>query len=256
MRRNEVRSRLRAGDATLGCFLGLGSPAVAELIAHAGFDWLVIETEHNALDTPQVEHILRAVSGTGVVPLVRVPSQAPEHIQRALDIGALGVVVPMIRSAEEARAVVTATRYPPLGRRSFGPLRASHYDLDRRSYFREANERILTVLILETVEAVTELEEIANVEGIDALYLGPADLSLALGLSPVEGPHPAIDAIADQALDVGRRTGVAIGTGDAAPAALSGLLGRGFTMISYGPDYRLLGEAAQAGVAAFRRAST
>ena len=253
MRANEVRARLRAGDAAVGCFLGLGSPAVAELIAHAGFDWLVIETEHNALDTPQIEHILRAASGTGTVPLVRVPSQAPEHIQRALDIGALGVVVPMIRSADEARAVVAATRYPPLGRRSFGPLRASHYDLDREAYFREANDQILTVLILETVDAVASMEEIASVDGVDALYLGPADLSLALGLSPLDGPHPEIEAIAEQALEVGRRTGVAIGTGDSAPGALAALVDRGFTMIGYGPDYRLLGEAARAGVEAFRR---
>ena len=113
MKKNWVREKLKAGDSTIGCFMGLGSPNVAELLSHAGFDWLVIETEHSALDIGQVEHMLMAVKGTETVPLVRLPSSDWVYIQRALDIGAMGIVVPLIRTAADAQAIVRATRYPP-----------------------------------------------------------------------------------------------------------------------------------------------
>src|SRR5436190_8799875 len=105
MRANWVREKLGAGQPTIGLFLGVGSPNVAELLACAGFDWLVVETEHNGLDSAEIEHMLMAMNGTQAVPLVRVPSSNPVYIQRALDVGAMGVVVPMLRTAAEAQAV-------------------------------------------------------------------------------------------------------------------------------------------------------
>src|SRR5436190_12615175 len=139
MRANWVREKLGAGQPTIGLFLGLGSPNVAELLSHAGFDWLVIETEHNGLDSAEVEHLLMAMNGADVIPIVRVPSANPVYIQRALDMGALGIMVPMVKSAQEALAIVAATRYPPAGSRSFGPLRASHYSFDNADYLAHAN---------------------------------------------------------------------------------------------------------------------
>ena len=130
MKTNFVREKLRAGQPAIGSFLGLQSPNVAELMAHAGYDWLVIETEHNALDSAEIEHMLMAISGTDVVPIVRIPSSNPVFIQRALDMGGMGIVVPMVKTAEEAQVIVSATRYPPEGTRGFGPLRASHYTFD------------------------------------------------------------------------------------------------------------------------------
>src|SRR5258707_7137621 len=195
MRKNWVREKMRAGQPTLGCFLGLGSPNVAELLASAGFDWLVIETEHNGLDSAEVEHMLMAVNGTETVPLVRIPSSNPVFIQRALDMGAMGIVVPLVRTAAEAQAIVRATRLPPQGSRSWGPLRASRYTFDNEDYFNRANDNIMVALILETKEAVENLDAIAAVPGIDALYLGPWDLCLSLGLNPMHQPYPEIDAI-------------------------------------------------------------
>src|SRR4030095_6271168 len=115
MKKNWVRERLKLGESTLGCFMGLVSPNVAELMSHAGFDWLVIETEHSALDIGQVEHMLMAVKGTETVPLVRWPSWDLVYIQRALDIGAMGIVVPLIRTAADSEAIIRATRYRPEG---------------------------------------------------------------------------------------------------------------------------------------------
>jgi 2-dehydro-3-deoxyglucarate aldolase len=114
---NWVREKLSAGQLTIGCFMGLGSPNVAELPANAGFDLLIIETEHNGLDSAEVQHMLMAVGGTETVPLVRIPSSHPVFIQRALDMGAIGIVVPLVKTAAEAQAIVRATRLPPQGSR-------------------------------------------------------------------------------------------------------------------------------------------
>jgi 2-keto-3-deoxy-L-rhamnonate aldolase RhmA len=233
--------------------MGLGSPNVAELLAHAGFDWLVIETEHNGLDSAEIEHMLMAMNGTETIPLVRVPSSNPVFIQRALDMGAMGIVVPMVKTAAEVQAIVSATRYPPQGTRSFGPLRASHYTFDYQDYLNHANDNLLVVLILETKEAVENLEAIAAVPGIDVLYLGPFDLCLSMGLDPMCLPLPEVDAVIERMLTVGRKHGVAIGTGTSAPEDLRQRQAQGFTMLGYGTDYMFLVNAARAGLAAFGR---
>jgi 2-keto-3-deoxy-L-rhamnonate aldolase RhmA len=253
MKTNLVREKLRAGQPAIGSFLGLQSPNVAELMAHAGFDWLVIETEHNALDSAEIEHMLMAMNGTDTVPIVRIPSSNPVFIQRALDMGAMGLVVPMVKTAEEAQAIVSATRYPPEGTRGFGPLRASHYTIDDEDYFARANDNILVALIFETREAVKNLEAIAAVDGIDVLFLGPADMSLALGLSPLKLPHPEVDQVLDRMLEVGQKGDVAIGKGSHTPEQLRQLQAKGATFLSYGPDYFLLRDAALEGLSAFKR---
>ena len=213
MRTNTVLERIRSGRAAFGCFLGMGSASVAELLAHAGCEWLLVEMEHNGLDVAEVERLLMAMSGAETVPLVRIPSAEPVFIQRALDIGGMGIAVPMVRTAAEAEAIVRATRYPPHGSRSFGPLRASRYTLDYERYFEQANDNLLVMLIIETVEAVENLEEIASVPGIDVLFLGAFDMCLSLGLNPFEMPHPEIEAIEKRALAVAKACGVAVGAG-------------------------------------------
>lgn len=253
MRTNEVRQKLQAQEPTLGCFLGLGSPNVAELLAHAGFDWLVIETEHNGLDSAEIQQMLMALNGTEPIPLVRVPSANPVFIQRALDMGALGVVVPLVKTAAEAEAIVAATRYPPSGTRSFGPLRAERYTFDRQDYLARANQNLLVVLIIETAEALQNLEAIAAVEGVDVLYVGPFDLCLSLGWDPLQLPFPAYEAVIERVLAVGRQHKVAIGMGCASDAELRERRGQGSTFLSYGTDYMLLANAARAGVAAFKQ---
>ena len=252
MRNNRAREKLRAGDSVLGIQMGLGSPAIAEMLALAGYDWLVIETEHNAADWGNVEHMLMAMSATDTVPLVRPSSGDPLDILKALDIGAMGLFVPMVRTASEAEAIVSATRYPPEGIRGFGPLRASKYTMDYPDYFARANENILVSLILETREAMENLEAIATVPGIDALYFGLFDLCISYGLNPIHMPHPEIDAAIDRALDIGRRTGTAIGIGARTPEELDRRLDQGFRFMVYGTDYILLQHAARAGLDRFR----
>ena len=252
MRTNHVRDKLRQGRATIGCFLGLGSAAVAEQMAHCGFDFVVIEMEHNGIDMAQVQQMLMGMNGTDAIPLVRLPSSDQVFIQRSLDIGALGIVVPLLRSAEQAHAVVQATRYPPEGIRGFGPLRASRYTLDYPDYLTRANDNILVSFLLETREAMENLEEITAVPGVDALYLGLWDLYLSHGANPLEMPHPAMDKLIERAIEVCRASDVALGIGSATPQEVLHWRDRGLTFLGYGPDYHLLNSAAQAGIEAFR----
>jgi 2-dehydro-3-deoxyglucarate aldolase len=252
MRNNLVREKLKNNQPTIGCALGLGSPNVAELLATAGFDWLVIETEHNGLDSAEVEHMLRAMNGSETIPLVRVPSSDQVFIQRALDMGAMGILVPMVRTASEAEAIVRATRYPPEGIRSFGPLRASRYGMDNEDYFKRANENTLVVLILETKEAVKNLESICAVPGIDVVYVGPYDLCLSLGLNPMRQPYREIDEVLEIMLRAREKTGVALGIGVSNAEQLGNRQAQGFTYLNYNSDYRFLSAAAQAAVAVFK----
>lgn len=252
MKTNQTLRKLRAGEAAIGCFLGLGSPNVAELMARAGMDWLVIETEHNALDSAEIERMIMAIDGTDATPIVRVPNRDQVYVQRALDMGAMGVLVPGVRSADEARAIVSYTRYPPVGVRSWGPLRASAYTLDNDDYLERANDNILVSLILETKDAVENLDAICAVPGVDVLTIGPWDLSLELGLDPRKLPLPEIERISRDALAVGRARGVETGVSASDPDGLRRRLSEGYRFIQYGPDYSLMAKAVTEGIAAIR----
>jgi 2-keto-3-deoxy-L-rhamnonate aldolase RhmA len=220
-------------------------------LGHAGFEWLVVETEHNALDAAETQQMLMAIDSTPALPFVRLPSRDPVGVQRALDMGAMGVMTPMIRTADDAAAVVRATRYPPSGARGYGPLRAARYGQDAADYFYRANDHILTMFIIETREAVDNLDAIAAVPGVDVLYFGPFDLCLSIGLDPLKQPHPEIEAIYERALPIGKRHGVAIGTGSANPDQLAQRARQGFTCLGYASDYALLGAGAKTGIEAF-----
>ena len=252
MKKNHVREKLRAGEPTLGALLGLGSPNVAELMGHSGYDWLAIEAEHTPIDTARIEHMLMALSCTDAIPIVRVPSSDPVFIQKSLDAGALGILVPMVKTAEEAKAIVSATRYPPEGTRGFGPLRASRYTLDYPDYFANANENVLVAFILETKEMLENIEEITSVPGVDALFCGLFDLCLSIGLNPMDQPFAEIEEAMATAAEVCKKNGVAIGVGTGTPEDLRRRLEQGFTFQVYGTDYQLLKDAARTGIDAFR----
>jgi 4-hydroxy-2-oxoheptanedioate aldolase len=244
MKRNYVRRKLLGGETSVGCFIGLGSPSVAELMGHAGFDWLMIETEHNAVDLADVQHMLMAIGNTNAVPMVRLPSADSTHIQQALDIGAYGIMVPMIRSADEAERVVAATRYPPLGKRGFGGLRAGEYTFGNKEYFENANEDILVVLIIETKEALDDIEAIAAVPGVDVLMIGTFDLYLSLGLDPFQQPLPEGERGIERILEAARKFSRAVGGAYGSAADLRKRQEQGFRMLAF-TDYTLLANAAK-----------
>ena len=252
MRKNETRHKLLKHEPALGPFIGLQSPHVAELMGYAGFDFVVIESEHNAIESAEIEHILMALGNTEATPIVRIPSSEKVYIQKALDIGAMGIVVPAVKTPEEAMKIVSATRFPPVGDRSWGPLRASKYTFDNDDYLQSANDNILVILIIETAEALDNLEDIASVPGVDVLFIGPWDMCLALGLDPLQLPHKEIDDIVVRMVELSKRFQVVAGAGASSPEGIKDRIDQGVKYISYGPDYSLLATAAKTGGGAFR----
>ena len=251
VRDNTTRAKLLAGEPTLGSFLGLGSPHIAEMLGHAGFDWLGLETEHSAVESERVEQMMMAMGGTVATPIVRVTRGDPLEIARVLDIGAMGVIVPMVRTATDVETIVNATRYPPAGSRGFGPLRASRYAQDYEDYLNRANEQIVVAVIIETAEAIENINQIAAVPGLDVMFLGLYDLCLSYGFNPNEMPFPQIDACIEQVLGAGVEHQVAVGMGVGSPEDLRQRRDQGFRFLSYGTDYMLLAGAARAGIEAF-----
>lgn len=182
MRENSAKAKWKAGAVTHGAWLSVPSSFSAEIMAHQGFDWITVDMQHGLIDYQVAVQMLQAISQTGTVPFVRVPWNEPGIIGKVLDAGAYGVIIPMVNSVEEARAAVAACRYFPEGARSFGPARASYYG--GTDYFGGANREIAVIPMIETRQAVAQIDDILAVPGIDAVYVGPADLSITLGLPP------------------------------------------------------------------------
>ncbi len=177
-----LKSLWSAGGTALGAWLSLRDPFVAEAAATAGFDYVCIDMQHGLADLEQTIAMLHAMARTSTVPIVRVPWNEQGIIGRVLDAGAMGVIIPMVNSPDEAKRAVDACRYAPAGTRSFGPLGAGlRYGSE---YFGAANEQVACIPMIETRQAVETIDDILSVPGIDAVYVGPADLSVTYGLPP------------------------------------------------------------------------
>jgi 2-keto-3-deoxy-L-rhamnonate aldolase RhmA len=242
----------RAGNgAPIGTWIMSASPIVAEAIGHAGFDWGVIDMEHTPLDMMEVVHMLQAAAGTKLVPVVRVPWNDTVTIKRVLDAGATTLLVPFVQNATEARAAVAATRYPPAGNRGMAAMsRASKFGTTP-NYLTTANDNVSVIVQLETPAAVDRLEEIAGIEGVDALFIGPADLSAAMGRVG-ELTHPDVLALTSRAVQRAKAAGKPIGTvgGTAEVVVQSGAMG--FDFVAIASDLGLLMRSAQAALSAVR----
>jgi 2-keto-3-deoxy-L-rhamnonate aldolase RhmA len=211
-RTDVIREKARRGETTLGTWLTIGHPEVAEAISLLPLDWVVVDMEHAPLDFQSAETLLIALRGSHVVPLVRVPAIDPVYVKRVLDMGFEGVVFPLVRSTEEAKLAVASTRYPPRGIRGVGPRRAIMYGLyDPYKYYVEASEKVLVLVQIETREALESLDEILDVEGVDGVFVGPNDLSAALGVFR-QFDHPeyrrALKTILEAALSRGKIAGI------------------------------------------------
>jgi len=245
MRPNKVKAKLRAGEVSVGSWLASGSPLIAEIMAHVGFDWLVVDTEHGAIGIETAQSMLQAISTTETVPLVRVAWNDVALIKRALDIGAYGVVVPMVSTREEALNAVRFSKYPPEGVRGIGGVRRLLYG--GPDYLSHANEEILVIVQIETAEAVENAEEILSVEGIDAFFIGPNDLSASLGLVPrLDNRDPEFVEVVRRVLAAGKRHGVAGGIHCGTPEAVEECMDWGFQFIALASDLSFLDQAARA----------
>ena len=207
-----LKQRLTAGETLNGCWLNLGSPLTAEIVGLAGFDWVLIDLEHGAGSEKDVLHQLQALEHTSAAPIIRVESSERQRIHRVLDMGAEGIMCPRVSNAEEAKRVVSALRYPPDGDRGVAKMvRATGFGQHFTAYHQNAKDDILGVVQIETLEVLDHLEAIAALDGVDVLFVGPADLSMALGHFG-ELDHPqfkeALQATISAAQKAGKATGI------------------------------------------------
>lgn len=251
VRTNQVLETWRNGGQTIGGWLSTDSPFVAEVMARLGFDWLVIDQQHGASDSSQMISMLQAISLSDTVPFVRVRWNDPALIMRALDAGAMGIIVPLVNNREEAERAVWACRYPPTGGRSSGPFRAAM--VAGANYAAEANDNIAVVVMIETAEALDNLDEILSTPGVDAAYIGPSDLAYAIGLEPRgDNDDPKHVETVHRIFEACQRHGVAAGAHTGSLEFTQRWLDRGFQMVMLGSDVGFLRASGAAQLAAAR----
>lgn len=248
-----LKARWAKDEVTLGAWCMIPEPLTAETLGRAGFDWVLVDMQHGCMDYETALNMIRAIDTTPAQPVLRVPWNDPGIIGRALDAGALGIVIPMIQTAEDARRAVDACLYPPKGRRSFGPVRVGMRD--GPGYFMEANDRVAVIPMIETPEALANVEAIAAVPGVDALFVGPFDLSIALGLPPGDNDgKPAFDAAIAKVSAAARAANIAtavLSNAKVAPLRVA----QGFRMISTTTDINALSMAARSDLEAVKAAA-
>ena len=245
-----IQDRVIDGEVITGCFSNLGSTVSAEILGHSGFDFLVLDIEHGAGDLETLYRQLQVTAGTPIASLVRIAWNETPRFKRALDAGADGIMVPYVQSPEEAAAAVAAMRYPPDGIRGVASsVRAARFGTDFSTYQEKSKDGLLTVLQIETSTGVDAAREIAEVDGVDVLFVGPNDLSFSLGI-PKEFDHPdftdALDRVAEGARAAGKAAGILLQTPEQVPSIIE----RGYTFIALGSDTSYVASGAEATLAA------
>lgn len=253
---NGLKQIWAAGRPAVNGWLSVGNSFTAEIMAAQGYDSLTVDQQHGALDYAALLPMLQAIRSSGVTPMVRVPWLDPGAVMKALDAGAYGIICPMINNREEAERLVSYVRYPPEGTRSYGPTRVIF--AAGADYGLRANEEILCFAMIETAEAVANLDAIVATPGLDGVYIGPADLTLGLkGRSlPIgfDRREPEMIAVIRRIAERAHANGIkaALHTGSAAYAADA--VGWGFDLVTISNDVRLLAAAAKESTSAFRAA--
>jgi 4-hydroxy-2-oxoheptanedioate aldolase len=255
MRENPVKQRLKNGENCIGTMVRTHDPTVVEVLGYAGFDFIIIDTEHMAMNDQSLVNLIRAADLAGMPGIMRVRTKTTGEILRALDMGACGVIVPQIESAEEAQAVVQAARFAPLGSRGYAnSTRAAQYGfLDGQEYARLSNEHTLIIIYCETLGALREIDEILALAEVDMIFLGPNDLAQALGVLG-QPDHPKVRDAMETVTRKARAAGKAVGTvaADAARARL--LMAAGIQFIALSSDLAMIAAQARQHLRAARSA--
>ena len=247
---NPIKEKWQRGECAIGAWLAIPSSITAEIVGRVGYDYVCVDLQHGMSDYSDALGMFAAIELDDSVPFARSPWNEPGIIGRLLDGGALGVIIPMVNNRDDALAAAAACRYAPRGARSFGPTRVS---LGRPSYPKEADETVLCITMIETAEAVANIDEILSVPGIDAAYIGPSDLSVSLGLPP--GPHNEEKSFRDAleaVLKTCRRRGVIPGIHTNSKLAQR-RLEEGFQLMTVSADLPLFRAAMEGDLAAARQ---
>jgi 4-hydroxy-2-oxoheptanedioate aldolase len=248
-----IRERALSGELLTGTWCNLGSSMTVEIAGLAGFDWLTIDLEHGSGGYETLVHQLQAADATPVAPIVRVAWNDAPRFKRVLDLGPSGVLVPYVSTPEEAALAARSMRYPPDGIRGVAKLnRASAFGQDFDEYLATANERLVTVVQIETQQALDNVREIAAVDGVDVLFVGPLDLSVSLGIAQ-QFDHPRFHAAMATVAQASREAGKAAGTLMLDPAMIDWAINLGFRFVAFGSDGGMVASGMRQAAAALAR---
>jgi 4-hydroxy-2-oxoheptanedioate aldolase len=243
-----TKRRLEAGQPAIGIFVSSASPLTAEVVSTLGFDWVLVDLQHGENNLGNLSTMLQAVSTTPATPFVRVAANDPTLIQRALDLGAYGIVVPLVNTAAEAEAAVRAAKYMPLGVRSWGPIRGSLYGGD--DYFQHADAETMVIAMLETAEAASNAHAILATPGLAGCLIGTNDLRISYGIAPEGSTGEAFDGPAEEAINAilaaCQATSTIPGIQLYGAAAVNRRIQQGFRFLGVGTELRLMRGAATA----------
>ena len=250
---NDLKSKLQNLQVSLGAWLTLGHPAIAEIFANAGFDWIVVDLEHSTISLEQAGELIRVIDLLNVAPLVRLTSNDSNQIKRVMDAGAHGIIVPMVNSAEDASKAVAATRNAPDGIRGVGLARAQGYGPRFGEYLGWQKAGPVVIVQIEHIDAVTDLKNILAVQGVDGLIIGPYDLSCSMGI-PGEFDRPEFQNIVNEILAIGSSLNCPAGIHIVEPdeVRLREVITDGYKFIAYSLDTRIIDTLARAGIKAFK----
>ena len=249
---NRLKQLWEGGKPAINGWLAIPSGFSAEVMAQAGWDSVTVDLQHGVQDYQTMVACFQAMQSHPVLPMVRVPWNEPGIVGKVLDAGAYGVICPMVNTRAEAEAFVSYCRYPPAGKRSNGPIRAGIYGVGT-TYQSTANEEVLCLPMIETQEAVDNLDAILDVPGIDAVYIGPSDLGFSMGLIPIlDRDEPVIMDIYQKILDATKKRGLRACVHCLSPAYAKRMVAMGFNLVTLGNDSGLLLGAARAAVKAAR----
>ena len=248
MRKNKLKEIFKQNKSVINGWLQIPSSFSAEVMAHQGWDSLTIDMQHGVIDYPNALQMLQAISSTDTIPMARVNWNEPGQIMKILDAGAYGVICPMVSNREQAEKFVQACQYPPKGYRSFGPIRGLIYG--GSDYANHANDEILKLAMIETSEALQKLDEIMSTPGLDGIYIGPADLSLAIGQKPAfDNPEgsPTYEQIIN-ILKHAKKNNLVAGIHNSTPEYAQKMIDIGFQLVTIGSDQRYMSAGAKSSV--------
>jgi 2-keto-3-deoxy-L-rhamnonate aldolase RhmA len=236
----EFKRRMRAGEVLLGSWVDLVDQCACEIMAGIGFDWFLIDTEHGPIDISTLQSMLIGMRGSSTVPLVRVPWNDQVVIKRTLDVGAMGIIVPLVRTAQDVRDAISYAKYPPAGVRGCSPRRASDYFRDIDNYLAKANDGIIVVVQIEHIDAVNNLDEILAVPDLDGIFIGPADLSNSMGFFN-QPQATEVTRVIEEVIRKGNEAGVCVGLAVGGTVEqLGSWPARGVQLLPVGGDRRFM----------------
>lgn len=248
MKKNPVKAALKSGQPQVGTWLSFGHVHATRLMARVGFPWLTLDMEHSPIDWYTAGLVFGAIADAGCVPLARVPCGSHDYIKRVLDAGAMGIVVPMVNTVEEAKVAIAAAKYPPQGNRSVGGgMHSLNFDASAGDYQKYANDEILVILQTESPEGVENAEEIYSLPGVDAIFVGPVDLKFQMRGSDGADPSPdEHEAMMQRVLAAGKKVGTPVGLHVQAPDQVRHRIEEGWQFIAIGSELKMMVSSAQA----------